>query len=464
MHFFRNLTAALSATALAPFLYAQEEVSPAADAAATQTVVENTPADAPAPVAVPAAPETPAPEAAAAPENSVPENSSDLTDDQKKQLEIKLLSARKARIDAEVALERVLLSEKLSQRSIERSRIEAETALRAARTAEKLAEIDANKQKLDAETARDNLRDSLASLERRNKLADAELSLKIAQTEQALTIARYNREIARVKTAETLRGLASDSGASVPVYRKDPLENGKLYISDRRIEFDGVVTPELANYVAERIYLFNNQNTEYPIFIVIGGSPGGSVMSGYQILKAMESSKAPVYVVVKNFAASMAAVITTLADRSFCYSGAVLLHHQPISEAKGNLTRMRETLDATTAWTRLISDRVAAKLEMTYDEFVKEMYAHNSEGNWSEFGDGAQKLHWITDVVDTIAETSVVSRAVTGAAPARPNAYRGNVGETKIDERGKPYVELPSLQSGDAWMIYDPANFYRESI
>ena len=50
------------------------------------------------------------------------------------------------------------------------------------------------------------------------------------------------------------------------------------------------------------------------IFIVIDTSPRGSVMAGYRILKAMESSDAPVHVVVKSFAASMAAAITTLGE------------------------------------------------------------------------------------------------------------------------------------------------------
>ena len=38
-------------------------------------------------------------------------------------------------------------------------------------------------------------------------------------------------------------------------------------------------------------------------------------MAGYRILKAMEASDAPVHVVVKSHAASMAACITTLAEQ-----------------------------------------------------------------------------------------------------------------------------------------------------
>lgn len=451
MHFFKCLTAGLTAIAMAPFFYGQED--------------EATERSASSPVATESA-ETAVAEASAQAETPAPEVSEkkaepELTDAQKKQLEINLLSARKARLDAEIALERVLLAEKLSAKGLERSRIEAETALRKAKTAEKLAEIDANKRRLDAEVARDTSRDALTSLERSNKLRTAELDFKIAKAEQDLKVARYNREIARVKMAETMRGIAVPAEKTAQDYRKEPLENGKLYISDRRIEFDGVVTQDLAKYIAERIYLFNNQSAEYPIFLVIGNSPGGSVAAGYQILKAMESSRAPVFVVVKGSAASMAAVITTLASRSFCYSGTVLMHHQVSSEVKGNITQMTEGLKQVSDYTREISNRLAAKMGLTYDEMVKEMYAHNSRGDWSEFGDGAKKWNWVTDIVETIDESSIITRGDGNPTAAHGNVARGNVGETKIDERGKPYVELPTLSAGDAWLIYDPANFYR---
>ena len=55
------------------------------------------------------------------------------------------------------------------------------------------------------------------------------------------------------------------------------------------------------------------------------------------------SSDAPVHVVVKSFAASMAAAITTLAKESYAYPNAVILHHQISSTVFGqlNLTEQR---------------------------------------------------------------------------------------------------------------------------
>lgn len=455
------------AAALAPFLHGQEAESAETipqESAAPADVPTTIPEEAPAPDAAEAVPAETVPATDASSSENVPEEAvpaeapkkapARLTADQKKQLEIRLLNARKARIDAEIALERARLGEQLAARNAERSRLETETALRAARTAAKLSDIDADKRKLDAVLARDKVRGELERAERENKLRAAEIDVKIAQCEQGLALARGERKVAQVQAAETLRGIAP-SDASAPA--KDPLADGVLRVSDRRIELNGVVTPELADYVCSRIYFYNNQSAEYPIFIVIDSSPGGSVAAGYQILKAMESSRAPVYVVVKSYAASMAAVITTSAERSFCYAGTVILHHQPSTGTKGNLTQLRESLELVTAWTRRINEKIAAKMGLSYEEYVAAMYKHNSRGDWSEFGEGARELHWVTDVVEAIDEAGIVRKDAADPAGKSP---RGGI-ELKTDERGRPYVELPALPSGDAWMVHDPRNFYR---
>ena len=445
MNSFKLFLSAVSALALSPFVFGQANPeSETAESAEKVAVVQAAPEGVPA-------------ESASAPAEPAPPPVPELTPEQRTQLEVRLLSARKARIDAEMALARARLSEKLAPVNAERSRQETETALRMARNAAKFAELDAEKRKLDATLARDKVRDDLALLERGNALRAADIDFKIEQAKQNLTLAQRNREIAQVKMAEKLRNVAPGA-VSQEAYRKDPLENGKLYVSDRRIELNGVIMPDLADYVTSRIYFYNNQNTEYPIFIVIDNSPGGSVAAGYQIIKAMESSKAPVYVVVKSFAASMAAMITTSAERSFCYKNTMIMQHQPSSGTSGNLRQMREQLATVTEWTRNINDKLAAKMGLTYDEYVAQMYAHNSEGDWTEFGDGAQKWKWVTDVVDTIDEAGFVRKENEKNANPMPTII---IRQQKIDERGRPYFELPTLPSGDAWMIYDPRNLYR---
>ncbi|MCX7641375.1 MAG: ATP-dependent Clp protease proteolytic subunit [Elusimicrobiales bacterium] len=240
-----------------------------------------------------------------------------------------------------------------------------------------------------------------------------------------------------------------------PTYDQNIFRNGSLIISDRRIPLNGVITTKTADYIVDRINYYNNISTA-PIFIVIDRSPGGSVMAGYKILKAIESSKAPVYLVVKSYAASMAAVITTLSKRSFVYPNAIILHHQMSTMAWGNITQIKERLEMARKWEKRLLGPVAKKIGFDIEEFRKKMYENNSDGDWEEFGDEAVKLKWADSVVDNIVEEGIVKD---------PDYYEDKKFitslEEKIDEKGKRYVDLPRLDPFDFYFLYNPDNYYR---
>lgn len=284
--------------------------------------------------------------------------------------------------------------------------------------------------------------------------------LKALQTESSLEITRLQNEIARIETTEKRDAYADTK----PQYLKNPLrEDGTLIISDRRIALNGLITPNTADYVSSRIQYWNNKNRELPIFIVIDSSPGGSVMAGYRILKAMESSDAPVHVVVKSFAASMAAGITTLAKESYAYPNAVILHHQISSQLIGqlNLTQQKEFHQESERWWARLGTPVAQKMGITADELVKQMYSHNSNGDWSEFAEDAQKLKWVNHIVKGIEETSFTkdpdaASSTPSVSPARPAALA-----EEIDSNGKPFAWLPRLEPKDVYFLYNPDSYYR---
>jgi ATP-dependent Clp protease, protease subunit len=192
---------------------------------------------------------------------------------------------------------------------------------------------------------------------------------------------------------------------------------------------------------------------------VIDESPGGSVMAGYRIQKAMESSDAPIHVVVKSFAASMAAGITTLAQHSYAYPNAVILHHQISSTLFGqlNLTEQAEVVKESQRWWARFGTPIAQKMGVTTDEFIKQMYAHNSAGDWSEFGEDAAKLKWVDHIVQGIEETSFTKSPDAGpvATPA-PNALK-----EEVDASGKPFSYLPRLTPKDVYFLYNPDNYFR---
>ncbi len=333
-------------------------------------------------------------------------------------------------------LERELLTEKLT----------LEAAKRQSALQDKLVKMEEEKELL---TEQGEL-----SKVRAEKLAN---DLKAVQTEAALEITRLQNDITRIETADKRAKFAD----AEPVFLAHPLkENGIVVISDRRIPLNGVISATTADYVTSRIQYWNNKDRELPIFIVIDASPGGSVMAGYRILKAMESSDAPVHVVVKSFAASMAAAITTLAKESYAYPNAVILHHQISSIMMGqlNLTQQREFHEESERWWARLGTPIANKMGISTDELIKQMYKHSSNGDWSEFGEQAKELKWVTHIVNGIDETSFTKDPDT-ADPGKPTAP-GALSE-EVDANGKPFAWLPRLTPKDVYFIYNPDSYYR---
>jgi ATP-dependent Clp protease protease subunit len=343
------------------------------------------------------------------------------------------------------------LRAEITRLKMERELISERLALETAKRNEALREAIAP---LEAE--RDQLaREGEIAKQRAEKLTN---ELKTLQTEAALELTAMQNEIRRIEAIEKRSQFAD----AEPQYLKNPLrEDGTLVISDRRIPLNGPVTTELADFVTTRIQFWNNKDRELPIFIVIDSSPGGSVMAGYRILKAMESSDAPVHVVVKSFAASMAAAICTLAEHSYAYPNAVLLHHQisnSIMFARLNLTQQREFYQQTTRWWDRFGVPIAAKMGITADKFIELMYENASSGDWVEFADEAQKLKWVNHIVETIEETAIL-KDPNKTDPTTPAAqFKLN---EQLDEEGRPFIWLPRIDPTDVWFLHNPDGYFR---
>ncbi len=335
--------------------------------------------------------------------------------------------------------------------SLQFRKLEAESALRSARA-------EASTAVGEAERARLNLESSLAAwravaagidkdraraeLEAEAHLATARISVDYAKVASVATIARLQQKVADIAAAAKVQ------------HPSDPLVDGVLHISDRRIPFNGVVNNRLAHDVCEQIAFYNAQDDKSPIFIVIDRSPGGSVMSGYMILEAMESSKAPVYVVVKGYCASMAAIVTTLAKRSFVYPQTIVLHHQASTGLSGNMTQLQEQLKWSKVWCERIFIKVANRIGVPLDDFVANMYKATSTGDWKVTGDEAGRMKWVTDVVERMTEDSVTAGTKAPAPAPLPLTGFGDVGLKTT--KGLIKEELQPLGPGDMWWLYDP--------
>ena len=348
---------------------------------------------------------------------------------------------------AVLKLEKEILTEKLALATIKES----------SKSADAISKFTAEKEKLTREA-------SLAKLEA-DKLAS---EVKALQAASSLKTSALQAEISEIEAKEKRENYAN----ATPEYLANPLlKNGTLVVSDRRIPFNGPVTSRLADQVTTRINYFNNKDPKKPIFIVIDDSPGGSVMAGYRILKAMEGSEAPVYVIVKSFAASMAACITTLAEKSYAYPNAVILHHQ-ISQtfmfSSLNLTDQKENYEDLKRWWARLADPISQKMGITSDEFIEMMYDKTKSGDWTEFGDDAKKLKWVDNIVERIHETSLlknpdakkpvatVTRTSEAGVTSRPDGL-----VPAIDDKGNPYLILPRRNPKDVYLMYNPDGYYR---
>ncbi|WP_250238738.1 ATP-dependent Clp protease proteolytic subunit [Cardinium endosymbiont of Oedothorax gibbosus] len=330
-----------------------------------------------------------------------------------------------------------------------KSDLEAENALNRARLEKQLSTIIAQieqlrlkkeLQRLNKEIEDDNAREAhdkamlLLNMEREKvtielELAKARFMKQMEQYDTQLITLDKKIQLEKGQTQllqETSHRLQAEMGAlqakiardnyiqKKPIYLKDPLikRSNTLVLSDRYIQLNGSITPWKANYIVDQIHYFNNKNSQYPIFLIIGYSPGGWVSAGWNILQAIEHSKAPVYVVVKAFAASMAALITTLATKSYAYPNAEILHHHPgIKNFFGRLN-LRETKemyeDLKETWNRL-GGRVARKMGISLAAFEKKLYEKSMYGDWMEYGDNAKKLKWVDYVISGIQHSAVSS-------------------------------------------------------
>ena len=419
-------------------------------------------------------------------------------------------------ISAEQDLRSAKLKQELIDLQEEKQRLQAEYDLMQQRQRSELAQWDLEKQKIEAERSLEQARRQAAEAELEAKIADMQRSTKLEKAEHEAKVEAMRRQIEMLNTqkqldeAERAKAYAKMEARKAELaaqnalisaelqtkeleakaaaqamqldmqaidqkmqarekrdklskvvladvdYLEQPFQDGTLYITDRRIKLNGPIITGTADYVTERIHYYNNEDPQAPIFIVIDNCPGGSVQQGYRILKAMEASDAPIHVLVKSFAASMAATITTLAEHSYAYPNAVILHHQMSAGVSGNMTDLAETMDTLREWEERLMKPLAKKQGISVEEFRDRMYEAKSSGDWDEFATEAVKLKWVDHIVDEVREVGI--RDEPTGEQQRPFFFIF----MKTDETtGRAYFQLPPLEPFDAYFMYNPNGYYR---
>lgn len=394
-------------------------------------------------------------------------------DDETKKLaqEVKKLQLEQSKIALEYEKE-------LSKLQQAKDKLLLENELKAAKETQLLAELNATKARLAVENEiyKHQQQQILAYLNNekaklalqnaiqaeKNQQQELQFELATAKVNYELLKLNFAKERIEAKVAKRNKREEWESQVNKPKdYRKEPFVKGKLILSDRKIILDGPIWPGTANYVIERIEYFNNKTTEYPIFLIIEYCPGGSVMEGSRILKAMKGSRAPVYVVVKSLAASMAATIVTLAERSYALPDAIIIHHQVWGIFWGNLTEQREQLQILEEWSNRLMQPIAAKMGLTLEELIRKMYENNSRGDWAEFANHAVKHNWVNGIVAEIHDTSYTKQPQPEVPEATEEITIIAARQEQVDSEGNRYVKVPHLRPMDVYHLYNPDNYYR---
>lgn len=105
-----------------------------------------------------------------------------------------------------------------------------------------------------------------------------------------------------------------------------------------------------------------------PIFLEIT-SPGGSVLTGGQIVAAIESSKAPVYTICNVLCASMAAMIFEYGSQRYIGDRSFVMFHPASGGADGELDKMVSRLTSMQRYIGKMEAHIAKRAGLTFEQY-----------------------------------------------------------------------------------------------
>ena len=153
----------------------------------------------------------------------------------------------------------------------------------------------------------------------------------------------------------------------------------------------------------------------------------------------------------------MAALITTLADKSYAYPNAVILHHQPWTFTWGNVRELKEEQALLQEWWNRLGGKVAEKMGISLRKLDALLYEKSARGDWSEFADHAQKFKWVDHIINGIQDSSIreLPNPENYTWKNQPQSTYG----TTTTKDGVIY--LPPLEGKDFYYLYNLNNRYQ---
>ena len=168
----------------------------------------------------------------------------------------------------------------------------------------------------------------------------------------------------------------------------DELLRGML--NERIIVINDTISIDILEAASLQIIKFNKQDKDIPrdkrspIWLYIQ-SPGGSVMSGLNLIDIIESSETPVYTVCFSNCSSMAFHIFISGHKRFAFKNSILLNHDGEVSLSNSSSKAKDTMAFFNSLEERIKNHVVNKTKITpdfYDSiYEKEYYMYaNEEG------------------------------------------------------------------------------------
>ena len=168
----------------------------------------------------------------------------------------------------------------------------------------------------------------------------------------------------------------------------DELLKGML--NERIIVINDTISIDILEAASLQIIKFNKQDKNIPrdnrspIWLYIQ-SPGGSVMSGLNLIDIIDSSETPVYTVCFSNCSSMAFHIFISGHKRFAFKNSILLNHDGEVSLSNSSSKAKDTMAFFNSLEERIKNHVVSKTKITpdfYDSiYEKEYYMYaNEEG------------------------------------------------------------------------------------
>lgn len=168
----------------------------------------------------------------------------------------------------------------------------------------------------------------------------------------------------------------------------DELLRGML--NERIIVINDTISIDILEAASLQIIKFNKQDKDIPrdkrspIWLYIQ-SPGGSVMSGLNLIDIIESSETPVYTMCFSNCSSMAFHIFISGHKRFAFKNSILLNHDGEVSLSNSSSKAKDTMAFFNSLEERIKNHVVNKTKITpdfYDSiYEKEYYMYaNEEG------------------------------------------------------------------------------------